>query len=255
MFFAAVNKDVHSLHFNPLNPDSLFFGKASPLKLPNDQKVALTGFRNREKGKNFMAVVRYTQEQKDLQRLLPGSNVNEFSFLATDYLNHLNEPVMILEMVPGMPDMLENVEEWQPKSYEQHFRDSMFGAKEIAIKAYKIAPAAYRQPFQMCITMAGNCLMDSTIAIRESINNENTVRAAFLVEQTSRHVRHLIDIASGAINGKPFALDRKNAMEIRRHWKEVLSDTLGETTCDNVRLEHESDSPSMDQNSIDDLFD
>ena len=90
--------------------------------------------------------IEYSSGQRNLQSCLPGSNVNEVSFLATDYLNHLNEPVMMLEMVPDMPDMLEEVESWQPKSYQQHFRDSLFAAREIAVEAYEIAPTPFRQP-------------------------------------------------------------------------------------------------------------
>ena len=34
-----------------------------------------------------------------LREKVRGTNINEHTLLATDYLNHLNEPIMLLEMV------------------------------------------------------------------------------------------------------------------------------------------------------------
>ena len=47
------------------------------------------------------------QNTEELRDRLEGSNINPNTFLATDYLNHFNELVMFLEMIPDMPDMLE----------------------------------------------------------------------------------------------------------------------------------------------------
>ena len=40
---------------------------------------------------------------------LQGTNINVNTLLATDYLNHFNEVIMLIEMLPDMPDMLEDV--------------------------------------------------------------------------------------------------------------------------------------------------
>ncbi len=56
-----------------------------------------------------------------LKALVLDTNVNDDTYLATDYLNHFNEIVMLLEMIPDMPDILEDAKEWRPKSYDQHF--------------------------------------------------------------------------------------------------------------------------------------
>jgi hypothetical protein len=61
--------------------------------------------------------------------LLLKANINPVSLLATDYLNHFNEAVMLLELIPDMPDMLEDAKRWAPKPYKQHFRDSGFMAE------------------------------------------------------------------------------------------------------------------------------
>ncbi len=43
---------------------------------------------------------------------------------ATDYLNHFNEIVMTLEMIPDMSELLEEAQTWLPKGYREHLGDS-----------------------------------------------------------------------------------------------------------------------------------
>ena len=54
--------------------------------------------------------------------LVRGKNINQNTLLATDYLNHFNEIIMLLEMVPSMPECYEDAAGWRPKSYAEHFR-------------------------------------------------------------------------------------------------------------------------------------
>lgn len=92
--------------------------------------------------------VEYTAEQLKIQPQLAAANINPESFLATDYLNHFNEIVMLMEMIPDMPELLEEAIEWSPKSYSQHFEESGFQAKDLAVEAYTLAPDVFRQPFE-----------------------------------------------------------------------------------------------------------
>ncbi len=96
--------------------------------------------------------VEYTSEQRQIQPKLAGSNINPDSFLATDYLNHFNEIVMLMEMIPDMPELIEEAAEWTPKSYRQHFEESGFQAKDLAIQAYQIAPSVFKAPFERTCT-------------------------------------------------------------------------------------------------------
>lgn len=95
--------------------------------------------------------IEYSQEQLELRGKLEAANINPDSFLATDYLNHFNEILMLIEMVPDMPDMLDECFEWKPKSYPDHFMDSGFTAKELAVKAYEISPKYARLSFDRII--------------------------------------------------------------------------------------------------------
>lgn len=87
----------------------------------------------------------------DLRSLVIGKNINPETLLATDYLNHFNEVIMLLEMTPDMPECFEDIKAWAPKGYEQHFRDSGFAEKELAILAYRHSPSQYRTAFDSTI--------------------------------------------------------------------------------------------------------
>jgi hypothetical protein len=47
---------------------------------------------------------------------LQAANINPRTGLATDYLNHFNEAIMLLEMIPDMPECVEEFLGWQPRS-------------------------------------------------------------------------------------------------------------------------------------------
>src|ERR1700742_133491 len=81
-----------------------------------------------------------------------GSNVNPKSLLATDYLNHVNEIVMLFDLVPDAPECLDDCRAWAPKSYQDHFRESSIADRDLAMEAYEHAPQAFRQPFDQLVT-------------------------------------------------------------------------------------------------------
>src|SRR5246127_5712002 len=78
---------------------------------------------------------------------LKAANINPRTGLATDYLNHFNEAIMLLEMIPDMPECAEDFLGWQPLSYSEHFTASNFRARDLAIESYQAADAAIRAEF------------------------------------------------------------------------------------------------------------
>src|ERR1700685_1262543 len=75
------------------------------------------------------------------------ANINPRTGLATDYLNHFNEAIMLLEMIPDMPECAEDFLSWQPLSYREHFMAAHFKARNLAIEAYDSADATVRVEF------------------------------------------------------------------------------------------------------------
>jgi hypothetical protein len=129
---------------------------------------------------------------------LRAANINPRTGLATDYLNHFNEAVMLLEMVPDMPDCAEDFLSWQPLSYEEHFNASNFKAKELAIEAYNAADARIRDEFDS-IT---NAITSILTAVSEAMRDAQTDKARTrLAEQATGWVKPLVTQAGGVING------------------------------------------------------
>src|SRR5438874_9937128 len=78
---------------------------------------------------------------------LRAANINPCTGLATDYLNHYNEAIMLLEMIPDIPDCAEDFLAWYPLSYAEHFTLSNFRARDLAIEAYESADTKTRAEF------------------------------------------------------------------------------------------------------------
>jgi hypothetical protein len=135
------------------------------------------------------------------QKKVEGTNISSTTLLATDYLNHFNEIVMLLEMVPDMPDMIEDCKEWAPKSYQEHFRGSAFSDKELAIEAYEHVPAKFRQPFEETIEHL-NAIVSHAVSQLETIietGDEELLRVTAGAVTTS--LQKFMDVASGIIHG------------------------------------------------------
>ncbi len=84
--------------------------------------------------------------------LLKQANINPSTGLATDYLNHFNEVVMLLEMLPDIPDCAEDVLAWKPADYITHFNASKFSDKELAIRAYGAVEERLRTALEKSIS-------------------------------------------------------------------------------------------------------
>lgn len=167
------------------------------------------------------------------RKLVGGTTINSQTLLSTDYLNHFNELVMLLEMVPDMPEMFDEVKEWQPKTYQEHFRDSAFTHKDLAVMAYEHSPEDYRLPFDETIAAIDVLIGKELPEIEGTIQQGN---ADLIREKTlmfSSMLQKLMDRASGIINGVD-------------HYAAGVEELIHEVAAEeNV----------MDQSAIDSLFD
>lgn len=130
-----------------------------------------------------------------------GTNVNAVSLLATDYLNHFNEAVMLAELVIDMPDMLEDFTNWSPRHYKDHFRESGIADKELAIEAYDASPIEYRAPFDSTVAK----LNKQMLFLQKKMGTEQglapTEANSLFITAKCTLIRGLIDTAGAIING------------------------------------------------------
>lgn len=138
---------------------------------------------------------------RTLGLIVKGKNIHEETLLATDYLNHFNEIVMLMELVADMPECLEDARDWQPKTYAQHFMDSGFQNKELAIFAYENAPQRYRLPFDHIVEQMNQAVMAGLAAIEAAAVAGEETRIGRLANAVTAQLRQFIDLAGAIING------------------------------------------------------
>lgn len=130
--------------------------------------------------------------------LLRAANINPRTGLATDYLNHFNEAVMLLEMIPDMPECAEDFLEWHPLSYAEHFTASNFKARDLAISSYNSADPVIRAEFDS-LTSAMTSILTAVSAAMREVKQDKT--RATLANQATGWVKPLVMLAGGIING------------------------------------------------------
>lgn len=131
-------------------------------------------------------------------RRLAAANVNPRTGLASDYLNHFNEAIMLLEMIRDIPECLDDFLLWTPKSYREHFLASQLSTRDIAVMAYDTADPAVRAEFDD-ITAAMTAILTAVAATLRAAEHHH--ERVGLAEQTIGWLKPLATLASGVING------------------------------------------------------
>ena len=130
---------------------------------------------------------------------LDGTNINPVTLLATDYLNHFNEAVMLLEMLPAAPDCKEDFLDWRPLSYVEHFEASRFKHRNLAIAAYEVADPVFRRPLDQIANQMNRILTEARDGLKSDLSHD-TIRT--LAETTVRWVKPMVARAGAVINGE-----------------------------------------------------
>ncbi len=135
------------------------------------------------------------------QNLVVGTNINARTLLATDYLNHFNEIIMLVDMIADMPECIEDVAAWEPKSYQDHFRDSGFSDGGLAVEAYEFVPAQYRLPFERLISQLNALVKQVATRLMEASVAENQQEIAAMA-LFGPEMRLMVEKAGAIINGE-----------------------------------------------------
>ena len=144
---------------------------------------------------------------------VPGTNINESTLLASDYLNHFHEFVMLLEAIASEPkDFADDLLSWRPLTYEEHFTESGFRDKNLAIAAYRRAPQKIRARFDEAVAR----LHGEAVTLVAEVAPELPASARPLnktCEKAAQRLRVLIDEANTIANGETLP-DRKDPEQL-----------------------------------------
>jgi hypothetical protein len=130
---------------------------------------------------------------------LSEANINPATGLATDYLNHFNEAIMLLELLDAMPGCIDELLAWRPMSYREHFAASNQKHRDLAIAAYETAdPKARRRLDELAGAM--NAML---VAAREALRlNLSSPVAGALALETAAQLKPIVARAGAVINGR-----------------------------------------------------
>jgi len=143
-----------------------------------------------------------TQQQATLSasgmREEGGLHINAETGLCTDYLNRFSEAIMLLEMLPAVPESVEDFLAWEPCGYAEHFAASNFKNRDAVIAAYRAANPAVRHSLEELADSMNLMLL----ATREAMKAKRKPASADALAQCAiAWVKPLVTRAGMLING------------------------------------------------------
>lgn len=153
---------------------------------------------------------------------IPGTNINESTLLASDYLNHFHELVMLIEALSSEPaDFADDLLSWRPLTYEEHFSQSGFRDKDLAIAAYRRAPPRIRARFDEAVAKLHGEALTLIASVGTKLASGEGLDTSCL--EAAARLRILIEAANAIANGE-IAAARGEA--------DVDSDVVGQAAID-----------------------
>ena len=124
--------------------------------------------------------------------------VNPATGLATDYLNHFNEAIMLLDMLAQCPELLDDFLAWTPMSYCAHFAGSRLKNRDTMIAAYDTADPLARRNLEALAVAMTTMLEATRVALRAGLPPAQTGR---LAQHIVAMLKPLVARAGAVING------------------------------------------------------
>jgi hypothetical protein len=156
------------------------------------------------------------QTRDVLRQKVVGSTINNLTLLSTDYCNHLGEVVMMISITADMPELIDDVKSWQPKSYEDHFDGSGLSISSLAIQCYQASEAKFREPFDREVQAFDALVASGCAELVKATETNDAEFIAFSANGLSKDLQEIIDriaaIANGAILDTVEADDEKGSL-------------------------------------------
>lgn len=132
---------------------------------------------------------------------LRAANINPETFLATDYLNHYNEVLMLIEMLGSLPESFDDIMNWKPLGYREYFVQSNYRDKELAVACTDLADEAVLDRLRGFIDEANEIIeeiVSMLSAAAPEFSSEILTIAAF---RATEEIRPLLSQSGNLING------------------------------------------------------
>jgi hypothetical protein len=139
-----------------------------------------------------------------------GTTIDDGTLLSTDYFYSFNEVIMLLGMIPDMPDMLDEVRIWKFRSYEEHFRESGLPFAGLAIEAYAHVPPLTRSRFEQTVLEMREVVEEACRTLQPATHGVELEQLKIEAAEYSMRLQGLVDVASAIVHGDGLTLDQGN---------------------------------------------
>lgn len=193
--------------------------------------------------------------------------VNRDTGLSTDFLNQYNELSMLLDLAADDPDMLEELEDWTPRTYQEHFAASGFKDWALTVEAYDLCPRLIRTEFDAAIGVLNSVAAAGVSALLAEISAGQAIQPD-TVRALAAEVQAAIIHASGLINGSSTLGSQAQVDTLFARAQAELGDatpgsnaapqtasTAAEASGTATNAPVAADDEMLDQDAIDALFD
>ncbi len=128
--------------------------------------------------------------------------VNPASGLANDYLNLFNEIVMLIETLPTMPELFEDIQKWHPTSYRDYFERSILPGRLTAIENYNRLDPRFRRSFETVVADLDRRSTGAVAAVRRQFKAKGGDPAvlAATCQRAGASIREVLDKATSLVN-------------------------------------------------------
>jgi hypothetical protein len=132
--------------------------------------------------------------------------VNPASGLANDYLNLFNEIVMLIEQLPTMPELIEDIFAWRPTTYQDYFQRSILPGRTSALDAYAALSQTFRREFEAIVEELDRMAVGAIAAIRrhhKAKGDSEPDALSMLCARCGEKMREVLDRATKLVNYGP----------------------------------------------------
>ncbi len=142
-----------------------------------------------------------TDKIEEYRQKVAGTNIDPKSLLSTDYFNTFNSVVMVLDMVADMPELMEEIEQWQFLDYREHFHASGLDFAKLAIEVYDYAPIELRQALEEKSIVMKDMVEESGRVLRRHLDAGEMNIFAEKAHMAAEQLRTMMEEGNGIIHG------------------------------------------------------
>jgi hypothetical protein len=129
--------------------------------------------------------------------------VNPASGLANDYLNLFNEIVMLIEQLPMVPELFDDIQRWRPISYRDYFLQSVLPGRGSALDAYDRLDSRFRRDFEAVVAELDTRATGAVAAVRKQFKaqgDDDLSTLTALCERAGISIRESLEKATMLVN-------------------------------------------------------